>query len=72
MHNNLIPCTASQFVRVDIVNSIIASPLNDWNKPWVCIGGPIKKKLKGNLLIFEGPHRVRKVFRGNLQKRQPT
>jgi hypothetical protein len=40
-------------VRVDIVNSIIASPLNDWNKPWVCIGSPIKETGR-YLFIFEG------------------
>jgi hypothetical protein len=56
MHGNLIPCTACQFVKVDMMNDMIASPLNDWNEPTVCIGCPIKESLETNLAVVNGLH----------------
>jgi hypothetical protein len=56
MHGYLIPCTARQFVKVDMMKDMIASPLNDWDEPSVCIGCPIKENLENNLFVANQLH----------------
>jgi hypothetical protein len=68
MHSNLIPCTTRQFVKVDMMNGMIAGPLNDWNKTWVCIGRPIKESPESNFFVGQGLHHTQKVLGDNLQK----